>query len=168
MIPALQAKQMGYDQNLWCYQDLAQECGGMNLFAVVDFEDGGESYFPSFFPSSSPRVLINRSSFLSEILVTRLITPPLNGQILPGITRDSLLILTRAHLAGEIVIEGLPNKNFDIEEREFTLTELRRWSDQGRLKECFGAGTAVREFFRSRSPSFILFFQSQKASSRGY
>lgn len=91
---------------------------------------------------SSPRssFLLSLSLFSS---VTHLITPPLNGQILPGVTRDSLLYLTRAHISGELLVEGLPTDKFEVEEREFTLDDLKLWSSEGKLKEAFGAGTAA-------------------------
>jgi branched-chain amino acid aminotransferase len=77
------------------------------------------------------------------LVATHLITPPLNGQILPGVTRDSLLTLARAHAAGSIALAGLPPSNLVVEEREFTLADLEAWSASGSLLECFGAGTAA-------------------------
>lgn len=80
-------------------------------------------------------------------IVRHLITPPLNDQILPGITRDSLLTLTRAHIASEIIVEGFPEPSkLVVEEQEFTLSDLKKWSDEGRIKESFGAGTAASEW----------------------
>lgn len=59
-----------------------------------------------------------------------LATPRLGGTILPGITRDSILQLTRAW--GEC----------EVEERPVTIAEVRRASQEGRLLEVFGSGTA--------------------------
>ncbi|CAH3194523.1 unnamed protein product, partial [Porites evermanni] len=59
-----------------------------------------------------------------------LITPPLNGLILPGVTRKSLLELAKSW--GE----------FKVTEREFTMDDLIRASNENRVKEIFGAGTA--------------------------
>lgn len=39
--------------------------------------------------------LVLKSTFLKKISVKELVTPPLNGLILPGITRDSILTLAR-------------------------------------------------------------------------
>ncbi len=57
----------------------------------------------------------------------RLITKPLDGSILPGVTRDSLLIL------GEQL-------GYSIEERDFTVTELLDSAANG---ECALSGTAA-------------------------
>jgi branched-chain amino acid aminotransferase len=69
----------------------------------------------------------------------QLITPPLEGSILGGITRDSVLKLA----AGWGV---------DVVERPITVDEILEANESGRLKEVFGTGTAavispVGEFF---------------------
>lgn len=81
--------------------------------------------------------------------ITHLITPPLNGQILPGVTRDSLLTLARLHIAGEFTVDGLPTEKFVVEEVEFGTDDLKRWADAGELKEAFGAGTAASKLHTS-------------------
>lgn len=60
----------------------------------------------------------------------KIITPALNGSILPGITRDSVLQLLRDW--------GLPT-----EERQLSMEEVAAAHRQGRLQEAFGAGTAA-------------------------
>lgn len=60
-----------------------------------------------------------------------LCTPPLNGTILPGVTRDSLLQLARGF--GGIAVN----------ERDVTIGELSGASKAGALLECFGSGTAA-------------------------
>lgn len=59
-----------------------------------------------------------------------LITPPLNGLILPGITRKSLLEIAKNW--GE----------FKVTEKEFTMNDIIRATKENRIKEIFGAGTA--------------------------
>lgn len=59
-----------------------------------------------------------------------IVTPPLTGTILPGITRDSLLKLARD--------EGL-----DIREERYSIDQWRADSESGRLVECFACGTAA-------------------------
>ncbi len=59
-----------------------------------------------------------------------LVTPALSGSILPGITRDSVLHLTREW--------GLP-----VSERRVSIEEVIEGVETGRLKECFGTGTAA-------------------------
>lgn len=60
-----------------------------------------------------------------------LITAPLDGTILPGVTRDSILQLTRSW--GE----------FDVVERPYSLKEVIAAVEEGRMIEAFGAGTAA-------------------------
>jgi branched-chain amino acid aminotransferase len=59
-----------------------------------------------------------------------LATPPLNGNILPGITRDSVLTLARD--AGRTVTE-----------RPVGIDEWRADAESGRLREVFACGTAA-------------------------
>ncbi len=59
-----------------------------------------------------------------------LITPALNGSILPGITRDSVLALGRKW--------GLR-----VEERQITIDDVIAAHGTGRLQEIFGSGTAA-------------------------
>ena len=58
------------------------------------------------------------------------ITPPLQGTILPGVTRDSVLTLLKDR--GEV-----------YEERPISIEEVISAYDTGDLKEVFGAGTAA-------------------------
>jgi branched-chain amino acid aminotransferase len=64
-----------------------------------------------------------------------LITPPLDGTILPGVTRDSILVSPRQALARSW-------NEFKVTERAFTIHELVESLEQGRVKEAFGCGTA--------------------------
>lgn len=77
------------------------ECAAMNMFFLL--EHGGER---------------------------ELVTPPLNGTILPGITRDSILELCRQW--GE----------FRVSEREMSVEELCDHAKNGNMVEVFGTGTA--------------------------
>ncbi|TDU31452.1 branched-chain amino acid aminotransferase [Panacagrimonas perspica] len=58
-------------------------------------------------------------------------TPPLDGTILPGITRDSLMTLMR-------------EQGVDVQERGLDLRELATLEREGRLGAAFGCGTAAR------------------------
>src|SRR5688572_17934964 len=59
-----------------------------------------------------------------------LVTPPLGGTILPGITRESLLTLARE--------EGLT-----VREERYAIDQWRADAQSGRLLECFACGTAA-------------------------
>ena len=60
----------------------------------------------------------------------KVVTPMLNGSILPGITRDSVITLCKSW--------GL-----DVEERRISADELIEAQKAGKLDECFGTGTAA-------------------------
>lgn len=60
----------------------------------------------------------------------RLITPPLNGTILPGITRESIMILARE--------EGLV-----VSEEAYAIDQWRADAASGKLRETFACGTAA-------------------------
>jgi branched-chain amino acid aminotransferase len=59
-----------------------------------------------------------------------LITPPLGGTILPGITRNSILKL--AQEAG-----------FKVEEKPYSFEQWRKDAESGKLREAFACGTAA-------------------------
>ena len=60
----------------------------------------------------------------------KLVTPRLNGSILPGITRDSILTLAR-------------EKGMETEERDVEIAEVIAGIESGTISECFGSGTAA-------------------------
>ena len=60
----------------------------------------------------------------------KIVTPALNGSILPGITRKSCLQLLR-------------DKGYEVEERRISVEELISAARDGSLEEAFGSGTAA-------------------------
>ena len=60
----------------------------------------------------------------------KIVTPMLNGSILPGITRKSCLQLLR-------------DKGYTVEERRISAEELMAAAESGALEEAFGSGTAA-------------------------
>ena len=64
----------------------------------------------------------------------QLLTAPLDGTILEGVTRTTILELARERLVPE---------GWDVVERKFTMGELAEAEAEGRLMEAFGAGTAA-------------------------
>ncbi|KAI9839883.1 MAG: Mitochondrial branched-chain amino acid (BCAA) aminotransferase [Sarea resinae] len=109
IVPQLQAAARGFHQNLWLFgeKDYVTEVGTMNFFAAV----------------------INKQTGQKELL-----TAPLDGTILEGVTRDSILALARERLVPE---------GWAVTERKYTMAELAEAADEGRLIEAFGAGTAA-------------------------
>lgn len=98
------AEKMNLQQVLWLFGDDHQltEVGTMNLFVFWTNENG----------------------------VKELVTPPLNGIILPGVTRHCVLELAREW------------NEFTVSERIITMKEITKALKEHRLLEIFGAGTA--------------------------
>lgn len=108
IVPQLEAASRGYHQNLWLFgeEGYITEVGTMNLFTAWVNEQGQKE----------------------------LITAPLDGTILEGITRDSILALAK---------EFLTKEGFTISEKKYTIGQMAKAADEGRLLEVFGAGTAA-------------------------
>jgi branched-chain amino acid aminotransferase len=107
MKPAAEAAARGYSQILWLFgeNDEVTEVGAMNVFFY----------------------LVNKETNRPE-----LVTAPLTrGDILPGVTRASILDLARSW------------GDFDVSERYITMGEIKEAAEDGRLLEAFGAGTAA-------------------------
>lgn len=106
--PQLDAAGRGYQQNLWLFgeEGYITEVGTMNAFFVFKTADGKKE----------------------------LVTAPLDGTILEGVTRDSILELAR---------ERLPADEWIVSERKFTISDVKNAADSGNLIEAFGAGTAA-------------------------
>lgn len=60
----------------------------------------------------------------------KIVTPMLNGSILPGVTRAS-------------VIDVCKSWGYDVEERRISVDELYNAANNGKLEEVFGSGTAA-------------------------
>ena len=93
----------GCDQVLWLLHDYVTEVGTMNFFVFWKNDQGEDE----------------------------LVTPPLDGTILPGITRDSIINLAKSL------------GTFKVTEKMFKIQEMVKAVDEGRLHEAFGAGTAA-------------------------
>jgi branched-chain amino acid aminotransferase len=59
-----------------------------------------------------------------------LATPPLDGSILPGVTRDSIITLARA-------------RGVEVREEKYAIDQWREDAASGRLREAFACGTAA-------------------------
>lgn len=60
----------------------------------------------------------------------KIVTAPLEGSVLPGVTRDSMIQL-------------LKDKGYTVEERKLSIQELIAAAKEGKLSEAFGTGTAA-------------------------
>ncbi|WP_199443355.1 branched-chain amino acid aminotransferase [Umezawaea beigongshangensis] len=104
LLAQAQAAEQGCDQVVWLdaiERRWVEEMGGMNLFFVLG--TGADA---------------------------RVVTPELNGSLLPGITRDSLL-----SLAAQL--------GYGVEERRFSTEEWEKKAESGELSEVFACGTAA-------------------------
>ena len=116
IVPQMQAATRGLHQNLWLFDDIdpetgqradyITEVGTMNLFVAINHKNGQNE----------------------------LITAPLDGTILEGVTRDSVLELAR---------ERMEPEGWTVSERKCSMREIVDASKDGRLLEVFGAGTAA-------------------------
>lgn len=99
-----EAIEKGLQQVLWLYgeENELTEVGTMNIFMFYINDDGEKE----------------------------LVTPPLNGLILPGITRHSILAASREW------------NQFKVSERKIRMEEVCQLLSENRLLELFGAGTA--------------------------
>lgn len=106
--PQLEAAGRGYQQNLWLFgeEGYITEVGTMNVFFVFKDAEGKKE----------------------------LVTAPLDGTILEGVTRDSVLTLAR---------DRLPSDEWTVSERKFTMQEVKDRAAKGELVEAFGSGTAA-------------------------
>ncbi|KAF7846353.1 hypothetical protein BT93_L4507 [Corymbia citriodora subsp. variegata] len=109
IVPQLKAAAKGLHQNLWLFgeEEFITEVGTMNLFIALKDKETGQK---------------------------ELITAPLDGTILEGVTRDSVLALAR---------ERMEKDGWKISERYLRMSELAAAQEEGRLIEVFGAGTAA-------------------------
>ena len=109
IMPQLQAAKRGFHQNLWLFgkEEYVTEVGTMNFFAAFWNKSTGKK---------------------------TLMTAPLDGTILEGVIRDSVLDLARERLIPE---------GWDVKEEKFTMQDLASAADEGRLIEAFGTGTAA-------------------------
>lgn len=111
-----QAAQKGYSQILWLFGDDHEvtEVGAMNIFFVMK-------------TSAAPDAPLE------------LVTAPLDrGDVLPGVTRNSILQLCRSDWGKQQFGE-----NLQVNERWVKMAEIVKARDEGRLVEAFGAGTAA-------------------------
>jgi branched-chain amino acid aminotransferase len=134
-LPQKMALKRDYDQILWLFGNNVTEAGAMNFFIVLGRDDDGES-------------LVDRSRDVRRLshwvsLDLDLITPPLDGTILPGLTRSSCLSLAKAH-ASRTILPYIPaSQRLHGQERIITMQDLALWSAEGKLLEAFCVGTAV-------------------------
>lgn len=105
LVAQAEASLHGCDQVVWLdasEHEWVEEMGGMNLFFVFGSGDAA-----------------------------RLVTPPLTGSLLPGVTRDSIMILAHSNLGIEVAEEPI------------SVTQWKTACASGEITEVFACGTAA-------------------------
>lgn len=104
--PQQLANKRGYDQLLWVHGEnhTITECGAMNLFTHWINEEGEEE----------------------------VITAPLDGTVLPGVTRSSVIEICKKDLGLKVT-----------ENKPYNMKQMKKAAEEGRIKELFTSGTAV-------------------------
>ena len=112
----------------------AAKCGGNYAASLVPQADAiARGHDQVVFLDAAERRWIEELGGMNLFFVFAdgtVITPPLTGTILPGITRDSLLLLAQE--------EGL-----SVREERYSLDQWRDDAQSGRLIETFACGTAA-------------------------
>jgi branched-chain amino acid aminotransferase len=110
------------------------KCGGNYAASLLPQEVAAQHNCEQvLFTDSSDNDRIDELGGMNLFLVHRdniLITPELNGNILPGITRDSLIQLAKDH-------------GMDVQERPVTVSEWQNGVKSGEITEAFACGTAA-------------------------
>jgi len=103
--PQLDAAQQGYSSILWLFgeKQYVTEVGTMNMFVYWINDEGKKE----------------------------LVTAPLDGTILAGVTRDSILSLAKQW------------NEFEVNEKYYTIHDLIKALKENRVIEAFGCGTAA-------------------------
>lgn len=97
-----QVENKGFLQTIWTHNENLIESGASNIFFVLKNKNGIE-----------------------------VVTHPIDGSILPGITRDSIIKLTNDKF------------DFEVTERNFSINEFIKKHKSGELVEVFMSGTAA-------------------------
>ncbi|GAA0801437.1 branched-chain amino acid aminotransferase [Spirilliplanes yamanashiensis] len=112
----------------------AAKCGGNYAASLIaQGEAAAHGCDQALFLDAVERTYVDELSGMNVFFVYddgTLVTPPLTGAILPGITRDSVMTLARR--AGHTV-----------QERPVSLTEWQEGAVSGRIREAFACGTAA-------------------------
>ncbi len=109
------------------------KCPGNYAASILSQEESHEmGYSQVLWLDGVERKYIEEVGSMNFLFVRngKLYTPELNGSILPGITRRSVLELVK-HWGIEVI------------EEKILITDLMRWAESGEISEAFGSGTAA-------------------------
>ncbi len=129
----------------------AAKCGGNYAASLLPQNQAAENGCQQvLFTDSNTVDTIDELGGMNLFLVrsdNTLVTPELNGNILPGITRKSLIQLAR-------------DRGYSVEERAVTVSEWREGVADGTITEAFACGTAavITPIGQLKSPDFTIDF----------
>jgi len=146
--------------SIWLSQEFARaghggtgaaKCGGNYAASLRPQEEAAQNGCQQvLFTDSNTEDTIDELGGMNLFLVTSegtLLTPKLNGNILDGITRKSLIQLAR-------------DRGHAVEEREITVSEWRAGVADGSIVEAFACGTAavITPIGQLKAPDFVIDF----------
>ena len=146
--------------SIWLSQDFARaghggtgaaKCGGNYAASLLPQQIASQNGCQQvLFTDANERDRIDELGGMNLFLVRNdntLITPELNGNILPGITRKSIIELARG-------------RGYTVEERAVTVSEWREGVADGSITEAFACGTAavITPIGQLKSPDFTIDF----------
>ncbi|MBV1848735.1 branched-chain amino acid aminotransferase [Catellatospora tritici] len=112
----------------------AAKCGGNYAAGLAAQAEAAEHGCDQVvYLDAAERRYIDELGGMNVFLVRKdgtMITPPLNGAILPGITRDSVITLAK-------------EQGYSVEERPVSIDEWRDGARSGEIVEAFACGTAA-------------------------
>ncbi len=122
------------------------KCGGNYAASLIAGEEAKKHGFDQvLWLDSKEKTYVEEVGSMNIFFVIdgTVVTPALNGSILPGITRRS-------------VIQLLKDAGIPVEERQISMQEIMKAADEGKLDESFGTGTAA-----VISPVGVLHYQGR-------
>lgn len=109
------------------------KCGGnyaASIIGQVKAQDAG--YTQVLWLDGVHRKYVEEVGTMNVMFVVdgEILTPPLEGSVLPGITRDSCIRILR-------------DWGYTVKETHIDINDLMEWTKTGKLQEAFGTGTAA-------------------------
>jgi branched-chain amino acid aminotransferase len=110
----------------------AKAAGNYAGSLIAEREARAEGFHSTLWLDGHERRYVEECGVMNPFFVfeDRIVTPPLAGTIMPGVTRDSVITLLR-------------DRGWTVLEEPVAIDDVFRAHDNGTLKECFGTGTAA-------------------------
>ncbi|OCN03615.1 branched chain amino acid aminotransferase [Erysipelotrichaceae bacterium MTC7] len=139
------------------------KCGGnyaASIIGQVKAQDAG--YTQVLWLDGVHRTYVEEVGTMNVMFVVdgEILTPPLEGSVLPGITRDSCITI-------------LKDWGYTVKETHIDINDLMAWAKSGKLQEAFGTGTAavispIGELYYKGDEQIINNFETGEVTQRLY